>query len=518
MERAIVRWIVGMALAGLFSGLVFAKDGGSGDADSGKMPDDWYKKSVALVVGIDGYENEWPRLTSAVSDAKRMETELVRQGFTVKTLFDDKATKQEILRQLASVLPTKVGPNDRFVFYFAGHGQTESLVHTQLKGSYIMPVEGYIVPADGSRKGGDQWHTYLSLSELNVSLGRYRGKHVVAIFDACFSGLWPVEPASAFTDNIDILKLAVGGNSLSVITAGGAGEQAREGLFTNALIEGMQGRADLNNDTYMTFGELALYTEREVTRANKRQRPRHSMLFGGGQMVFGPRLKAPQPPPKAVLPAKGKGKPALDWVYSRPAKISFTKSEITVAQYWACVVEGVCTPPEAGRSSNWVPNIDSANPVNYVNWEQAGSFCKWVGGRLPTEKEWLLEATNGGDRDSDKTREFPWGNDPVSCEYAICRISGGLGFSAAGCGTNSTWPVCSRTSGNSVSGLCDMSGNVWEWTSTEESRERISVGGGWFDDNPLVFKGGRRRVNPRMGSADLGFRCAASGKPAKGKP
>ena len=52
----------------------------------------------------------------------------------------------------------------------------------------------------------------------------------------------------------------------------------------------------------------------------------------------------------------------------------------------------------------------------------------------------------------------------------------------SGCGKNRTWPVCSKRRGDSVSGLCDMGGNVWELTSSiygSGHEERVLRGGSW---------------------------------------
>ena len=38
---------------------------------------------------------------------------------------------------------------------------------------------------------------------------------------------------------------------------------------------------------------------------------------------------------------------------------------------------------------------------------------------------------------------------------------------AQGCGKGGAWPVCDKTAGMSTQGLCDMIGNLWEWTLDE---------------------------------------------------
>jgi len=128
------------------------------------------------------------------------------------------------------------------------------------------------------------------------------------------------------------------------------------------------------------------------------------------------------------------------------------KTEVTVEQYKACVDAGACTAPDTGGYCIWGVAGKESHPVNCVDWDQAKAFSEWAGGRLPSEAEWEYAARSAG-----KERKFAWGNGDATCERAVISDGG------AGCGKDSTWPVCSKTKGNSEQGLCDMAGNVWEW-------------------------------------------------------
>ena len=167
------------------------------------------------------------------------------------------------------------------------------------------------------------------------------------------------------------------------------------------------------------------------------------------------------------------------------------KSEVTFRQYEACVRAGACTAAHVDDGSCYVRDGSSwANgklpesfrgadqPAVCVDWAQAVAFSSWVGGRLPTEAEWEYAARNGGARVRN-----PWGSDAASCARVV------MGDGGNGCGRGSTWPVCSKSAGNTRQGLCDMIGNVWEWTSD------------WYGDyssgsarNPQGASGGSRRV------------------------
>ncbi|MBW2703595.1 MAG: formylglycine-generating enzyme family protein [Deltaproteobacteria bacterium] len=210
------------------------------------------------------------------------------------------------------------------------------------------------------------------------------------------------------------------------------------------------------------------------------------------------------PAPRAAdqVPGAPEG---IEWVYSRPAGIEFTKSEVTVAQYRACVKAGRCTKPKTKSDveyCNWGYGDRDKHPINGVDWNQAESFCKWAGGRLPTEKEWEAEASNKG------SRKYPWGAAKPTCARVVMK-EGKLG-----CGRDLTWPVCSKTSGNSVSGLCDMGGNVWEWTSSwydNKKKARVVRGGSWHGVDTVDFRASSRAGSPPpVRDSVIGLRCGRS--------
>lgn len=216
------------------------------------------------------------------------------------------------------------------------------------------------------------------------------------------------------------------------------------------------------------------------------------------------------------------------WPYTQPVhKVSvkefqLAKTLVTVDQYKACVDAGRCTPPGADFGCNWGVKGRGEHPVNCVTWDQARAFSGWVGGRLPTEAEWEYAARGGG-----KPWRYPWGNADATCERAVISEHAGGRNDGVGCGRNSTWPVCSKPKGNSLHGLCDMAGNLYQWVQDwyhgsydgapvdgsaweDAGATRAYRGGSWINAAGRARSASRRSFDPRDRGDHLGFRPARS--------
>ena len=196
-----------------------------------------------------------------------------------------------------------------------------------------------------------------------------------------------------------------------------------------------------------------------------------------------------------------------------------SKTEVTVGQYRQCVNAGVCSKPNTGSKCNWSQSGRDDHPINCVDWNQARTFAKWVGGDLPSESQWEFAARGG------KGNQF---------KYAGSNNLDDVGWYGESYSSGNTHSVGKKKANGY--GLYDMSGNVWEWTLDEKKsysstprdgspqcsnssctgsslrviRERVYRGGSWYNSASYARVADRSWLMPFFRLDGLGFRVLRS--------
>ena len=158
-------------------------------------------------------------------------------------------------------------------------------------------------------------------------------------------------------------------------------------------------------------------------------------------------------------------KPAHKVTITQPFLMSVT--EVTVAQYLACVQDGGCKEPEwreAGSQYHYQTGsntyyrdtnaLQADSPITGVSWANAKAYVAWLSRKtgqtftLPTEAQWEYAARGGqtgrwyfGDNES-QLKDHAWYSDNAGGKLH---------------------PVGSTRLSAHPWGLKDMAGNAWEW-------------------------------------------------------
>ncbi len=262
-----------------------------------------YSNSCAVIVAIDDYERKqdkskrgptgYRQLSGMVEHAQALALTLQGLGFkkeNIQELYNQDATSDAIKSMLERFWQGgEFSSADRVFFYFGGHGdQTEK--------------SAFLVTYDFIRRQP----TLSSLLMRDVT-GRYfenvTASHFLVALDSCHSGLAMPQLLSSDLDEDRLkafrtLSVILGETekpARNIIVSGTGNQKAlweNGGIFTKALVGGLQGEADLNKDGVIQFDELALHVKNEV-RAEARRTGVEQVpdqwkadRFGRGSVIF----------------------------------------------------------------------------------------------------------------------------------------------------------------------------------------------------------------------------------------
>ena len=159
-------------------------------------------------------------------------------------------------------------------------------------------------------------------------------------------------------------------------------------------------------------------------------------------------------------------------------------------------------------------------PAVHISFDEAQAFCRWAGGQLPSDAQWLqaayteLRAAPPAPLERGKTYAYPQGDRPdgAQClddcgvqatERAVrpgARLWRGAGHAPAG-----------RTPAG-INGLHDMGGNAWEWVDepigAQGDAPRRTRGGSWWYGAAQMRADHLQHKPADTTVVYIGFRCA----------
>jgi formylglycine-generating enzyme required for sulfatase activity len=422
----------------------------------------------ALVMGNGNYDF-LRKIAAAQPELSLMEQALRKAGFDVMVVQDFR--HPEVVQKIEPAFLAQIQPNDICLVYYSG---------------YSVHAEGdtFLLPANFDPKSNVRIQNRgYSLLRILQQLERQKAGMRIVVLEASreidvplgIEGMTATAPA--LTDMVDLRQTLLAFAAPPGQTVAGGD---KVGPFTKAVAEEIiHAGADIR--------EVFLRAQRDVAAETKQSQLPHFASTITTDLVL---IAAPPPPPPpkpepfVITPEmrRAAGFPAQnptdreEYVWIPPGTFRMgcvpekdtkcradenPQHNVTISHgFWLGRNEVKAIsyrrfsdakhrkmPPGAMWDTKWK---QESRPVVNVSWEDAKSYCEWVGGRLPREAEWEYAARGGVDnqvypldtQDSREKANFAGkkGNDRWDQETAPVRSFDPNKFK-----------------------LYDMAGNVWEW-------------------------------------------------------
>lgn len=231
-------------------------------------------KTRALVVGISRYEHI-DKLLYADKDAEVFADYLAHTGSwnisagDIVLLTNEQAKRGDLIAELQR-LALLSEPGDKLVFYFSGHGDTETF--TLFNKGYLLTQDTYSNNyMAGAISVNDLKDIFVTLSTKNVQ--------VIVITDACRAGKLAggnkgMEYTGTALKAMWLNEIKILSSQPNQLSLEGPQWGNGRGVFSFYLVKGLNGDADADKDSLITLDELRQYFGQTVVKeTGKKQQP-----------------------------------------------------------------------------------------------------------------------------------------------------------------------------------------------------------------------------------------------------
>jgi formylglycine-generating enzyme required for sulfatase activity len=156
-------------------------------------------------------------------------------------------------------------------------------------------------------------------------------------------------------------------------------------------------------------------------------------------------------------------------------------------------------------------------PVESVSWNDCQAFLKklnekyrgrgWIY-RLPSEAEWEYACRGGATSEEECSYQFYFEKPTNDLSSEQANFNGTYPYGNAAMGPNLARTTRVGAYPSNRLGLCDMHGNIWQWTSSKFASGRAFRGSGWGRPGIDCRAALRAADAPSARLVNVGFRLA----------
>lgn len=322
-----------------------------------------YTNSYALLIGNAKYQDRgWNDLPDVDNDIAAVREVLEKEhGFKVEVALNQSRGA------LLGVIDRFIGSyghrsGNRLLIYYSGHGYTALLPDERKMGYLVLPDAPAMPGAAQALRtppSEEEFERFLpaaiTMDEIEAFARRITAKHVLFVFDSCFSGtvlykdLGTGVPALLTAEELKPVR--------AYLTAGNETQPVPAfSRFRRKFVVGLSGDADTNGDGYILSSELGRWISVEVQKDTGRQQTPvfgKSDLFKRGDVIF--------VSPKGAPPREARKE-------NRPPAAASPPSRFAASMAWGYepLIAGGWEAPDESASQSIYDNLLKSVPARWA--------------------------------------------------------------------------------------------------------------------------------------------------------